>query len=98
MQVAKTILEQLGGNRFIAMTGAKMLVAGDDFLQFKIGAGAINKANTVRITLEPSDLYRVQFYRVRGVDVREIGECLRGVYADQLQGAFTASTGLDTYL
>jgi hypothetical protein len=98
MQVAHTILEQLGGSRFVAMTGAKSLVAGDDFLQFKIGAGAVNKANTVRITLERSDLYRVQFYRVRGLDVREIGEPLTGVYGDQLQGAFTASTGMDTYL
>lgn len=98
MQVAQTILQQLGGRRFVAMTGARHLVAGDNFLQFKIGAGAVNGANTVKITLQPSDLYSIEFYRVRGLDVRAVGEPLTGVYADQLQGAFTASTGMDTHL
>lgn len=98
MQVAHTILDQLGGSRFVAMTGAKQLVALERGLQFKIGSGAVNRANTVKIELDASDTYTVTFYRVRGLDVVRIGEPLQGVYADQLQGAFTASTGMDTHL
>ena len=36
-QVAKTILQQLGGNKFIAMTGAKNFGSSKNSLQFKIG-------------------------------------------------------------
>lgn len=96
MNVAQTILEQLGGNKFVAMTGAKQLVAGPDFLQFGIGRGARNKANKVRVTLA-GDLYRVDFYNIRGVNVREVGT-VENVYADRLAGVFTEATGFDTRL
>jgi hypothetical protein len=97
--IANNILAQLGGAKFCAMTGARQLVAGDDSLQFRIGAGAVNKATHVRITLEPSDLYKVEFFKVRGTrPVQTCGEPLHGVYADQLQATFTSSTGLDTHL
>lgn len=54
--VAQTILSQLGGKRFIAMTGADKLGAGPDYLQFKlpmnITKGGINK---IKITLDWTD-------------------------------------------
>lgn len=96
--IAQTILDQLGGNRFIAMTGAKNLVAGSNMLQFDIGRGAINKANKVRVTLQSSDTYMVEFFYLRGVNCRTIGSAINGVYADQLQNVFTKETGLDTHL
>lgn len=34
MEVANEILRQLGGDRFVIMTGAKMILGGSDFLQF----------------------------------------------------------------
>ena len=42
-QVAKEILNQLGGNKFIAMTGSKQFVAGENYLAMKLtrnGSGA----------------------------------------------------------
>lgn len=48
--IAQTILTQLGGNRFLAMTGAKQLVDLGNGLQFAIGRGAKNKANNTEQT------------------------------------------------
>lgn len=97
MQAANTILEQLGGFRFIAMTGAKDLVGSDKSLQFRIGKGAINKATNVRITLDPSDLYTVEFFSIRGVNVKQISSH-EFVPAENLCSTFTAQTGMDTHL
>lgn len=97
MNVAQTILEQLGGNRFIAMTGAKQFVGGPDFLQFGIGRGACNGVNKVRVTLGADDRYEVALYKIRGVNVREIFK-YEGVYADRLAAVFTEGTGFDTRL
>lgn len=97
METARTILEQLGGNRFIAMTGARNFVGQADGLTFKIGRGAINKATHVRVRLDASDTYTVDFLAIRGVQVRPISTEY-GVYADQLRARFTAATGMDTSL
>lgn len=97
MQVAQTIMAQLGGNRFVAMTGASTFVGDDRSLTFKIGRGAANKANRVRISLNDADLYDLTFFSIRGVDVRTVGE-VSGVYADRLQAAFKDATGFDTHL
>ena len=56
MAIAKTILEQLGGGRFIAFTGAKDFLTIDNGLRFRIGRNA-SKANRVEIRLNGSDLY-----------------------------------------
>jgi hypothetical protein len=93
-QVAQTILEQLGGNRFIAMTGAKNLLSLDaeGGLQFRIGRGATDGINCVRIELTSADLYTVKFYRVRGVSCVLVSEFF-DVYADMLRTMITAHTG-----
>ena len=97
MQIANTIKEQLGGARFAVMTGAKDFVGGSNFLQFSIGRGAKNKANKVKITLEAGDTYTVEFFSVRGINVRKISE-VRIVYATALRAVFTNNTGFDTSL
>lgn len=97
MTVAQTILAQLGGSRFVAMTGAKNLVAGEDRLQFSIGRGALNKANKARVTLTRDDLYTVEFFRLRGIDCKEISKSV-AVPADRLRAVFTRETGFDTSL
>ena len=97
MQAAQTILAQLGGNRFCAMTGAHSLVGCDNMLQFKIGRGAVNKANTVRVELDDSDTYTVKFYSARGVNIRQISEHSM-VYADSLRSLFSNQTGMATHL
>ena len=92
MQIANTILAQLGGNRFLAMTGATNLLGGENSLQFKIGRNDA-KVTHVRITLNASDLYDVEFFNVRGLNRKSLG-ALDGVYADQLAEVFTRKTGL----
>ena len=98
MTTAQTILEQLGGNRFIAMTGASLFLNTGNGLAFKIGRGAINKANKVRITLNDSDLYTVEFFSIRGIDIFNPRGMVENVYADKLREVFTTHTGMDTAL
>jgi hypothetical protein len=66
-------------------------------LQFKIGRGAINKATNVRVSLDPSDTYTVEFFAIRGVNIKTLS-AESGVYAEQLQPLFTARTGMATRL
>jgi hypothetical protein len=100
MQVAQTILAQLGGNRFIAMTGARNLVSdahcGRGSLSFKVGRNERGVTH-VRITLQSNDLYRVESLKVRGLNIATVAD-VSGVYADQLRATFTAQTGLATSL
>ena len=94
--VADTILQQIGGSRFLAMTGAKNLTANGTGLTFRLPANfAKNGINVVRIDLTPADDYNVTFYRVRGTKVTTVAEVAM-VYADNLARVFTAETGLDT--
>ncbi len=52
MQVAQTILQQLGGRRFMAMTGARAMAAHKDGLSFKLPSNfARHGINYVKITL-----------------------------------------------
>jgi len=95
-RVAKTILQQLGGNKFIAMTGAKNLGSTNKSLQFKIGRNS-KSINYVVITLKSSDLYEMEFIRIRGTK-RTVVKKVKGVYADQLQTMFTKYTGMNTRL
>lgn len=94
--IAQTILAQLGGNRFLAMTGAKQLVALPTGLQFAIGRGAKNKATKVSIRLD-GDLYTVDFFSSRGVSVTSRGT-FEMIYGDRLAALFTEQTGFDTHL
>jgi len=95
-QVAKTILQQLGGNKFIAMTGAKNFGSSKNSLQFKIGKNSKSISHII-ITLKSSDLYDVEFIRMRGTS-RKVVKKLKGVYADMLQKIFTKYTGMNTRL
>lgn len=98
LQVATTILEQLGGRRFIAMTGAKGFVGDANSLTFKLpNRFAADGINAVKITLDADDTYMMNFYKIRGVKVEEVREC-DGVYNDSLRACFTEITGLDCTL
>tara|TARA_B100001778_G_scaffold255638_1_gene215766 strand:+ start:2824 stop:4038 length:1215 start_codon:yes stop_codon:yes gene_type:complete len=96
-------LKQLGGNKFIMMTGAKNFGVGPKGMGFKIGNNS-KKINFIRIDLDRGkDLYNMEFIRLR----RKKGEMspsinvvkkVKGVYADQLQDIFTKYTGMYTRL
>jgi hypothetical protein len=101
--VAQTILDQLGGKRFIAMTGAYGFLEEDEgrSLTFHLPAspGYVRKGIAqVTITLTDRDEYTMDFARPTGVDSYQIVDHLSGVYWDQLQELFTRYTGLATHL
>jgi hypothetical protein len=98
--VAQTILTQLGGRRFLIMTGAKQLIGSEAMLMFALPKNlhyVKDKINKVRITLEPNDTYTVTCYYVRGVQCKTIA-IESDVYAEDLQRCFTRITGLETHL
>lgn len=98
--IASTILEQLGGNKFIAMTGARNFLALPDGLSFQLpgGGGRIKKGiNNVQIILNASDTYKMYFSRRRGLTFANVAT-VEDVYCDQLQTEFTINTGLHTTL
>jgi hypothetical protein len=96
MTIAKEILRQLGGNKFIVMTGAKNLAGGDNYLSFKIGKNKTS-CNYVKIKLNGKDLYDVEFGRIRGHEYKVL-KTYNDVYNDQLRDIFTEYTGLYTSL
>jgi hypothetical protein len=97
LEVANTILKQLGGPTFKAMTGAKDFVGSKDgYLLFRLPPS--NKGiNKCRITLQSNDLYKLEFFKVRGIDWHLI-DTRDDVYCDQLQNVFTTVTGRFTRL
>lgn len=95
MQVAQTILEQLGGNRFKVMTGAHSFCAEtDNSLIFKLPKRGCTFG--VKIRLTPEDTYEVSFITVRNGKVKS--EVVDGVYCDMLREVFENHTGLRTSL
>lgn len=100
MSVAREILNQLGGNKFAVMTGAKQFMSSENSLQFSLPANfATNKINRVIIKLDANDTYSIKFYKItkRGLSVELIEE-VSGIYCDMLQDVFTMKTGLDCSL
>lgn len=100
LQVASTILQQLGGRRFSVMTGAKNFTGDANSLSFRLpGGGGFCKdgINYVKVTLDASDTYSVVFSRIRGRKVTVV-ESFTDIYADSLREVFTRATGLQTSL
>jgi hypothetical protein len=97
-QPANTILEQLGGNRFIAMTGAREFLELGNGLSFQLpgGGGRIKQGiNNVQIIVAENDTYKMYFSRRRGLTFKNI-HTFENIYWDQLQEIFTQATGVAT--
>jgi hypothetical protein len=92
---AGELIKQLGGGRFIAMTGAKDFVVGPKGATFKIGRNS-KSISHVRIDLE-NDLYNVEFIRVSGTKITVVKN-FKHVHVDQLRDLFGKHTGLRTNL
>ena len=110
LSVAEQILLQLGGRKFVAMTGSSHFLADEDSLSMRLIRNQ-SGANRLRITLRWDDLYDMSFfyyrlpqYRVRNGKVVEAPELHReiktyeGVFCDQLRELFTEVTGLKTQM
>lgn len=110
-EIATTILQQLGGKRFIVMTGAKDFTTIDNGLRFKIGRNG-SKANMVEIKLNGLDLYDMEFVKYspahlsinhkKGTadwkeEVRKTVREFHDIFFDQMQELFTETTGLYTH-
>lgn len=99
LSVANTILQQLGGRRFLAMTGAKNLQASAYALTMKLPSNMTKgRATHFRITLTGDDLYHLQALRVRGYGPEHSVAEEGGIYCDMLRERFEAITGLRTSL
>ena len=100
IQVAETILSQLGGHKFVVITGAKHLCTLESGLQFSLPGGrgfAKQGINKVQIILDPLDTYTVKFFKIRKMEIKTISE-FTNIYSDDLQALFTRETGLYTHL
>ena len=99
LAVANEILRQLGGRKFLVMTGAKKLV-GDAYngesLSFRVGKNP-KGVSAILIKLNGLDLYDIQAYQIRNNQFTEKGR-ENNVYVEDLQQAFTRLTGINTHL
>ena len=90
MTTATTILNQLGGNKFIVMTGATCYSDGNTLISKFKGSKV---ANIMYVTLNENDTYDVKLCKFRGLDVKTIKE-VTGAYAEMLKPIFEGTTGL----
>ena len=97
MSVAKTILSQLGGNKFRMMTGAKNFLDHGDALSMKIGRNRSN-SNYLKITLNMMDLYDVHFSKVSKMGEEKSVKEYNNVFNDMLVEIFESHTGMYTKL
>lgn len=93
-----TILQHLGGKKFVAMTGAKYFVGDKNSLKFQLPRGLKIKARFCEIKLNPLDLYDMTFYNVSPEYVRVVIAKQNDIYSDQLCDIFESETGLYTSL
>lgn len=109
MKTYEIILQQLGGNKFLAMTGAHHLVGDGDTLRMQLPRNK-SKANRLWITYNPGmDDYTMRFFHYTPerfnskkltfteAKTKEIKQ-MDGVYCDMLQEIFTETTGMYTRL
>ena len=97
LTVAKTILEQLGGNKFCMMTGAKNLAGDENSLSMRIGRNSSN-SNYLKITLNSMDLYDMKFAKLtRMGELKSVKE-YDNVYNDSIVEVFEKHTGMYTKL
>lgn len=97
MTIANTILAQLGGAKFRAMTGAHSFTGDAHALTFKFPNGRA-KVFACKIRLNAMDTYDVEFFKKDGKYNVVMSDYLEGVYADMLGDMFTRITGLDVSL
>lgn len=89
------ILAQLGGSKFIAMTGAACYSDGPDRLVVKFKGSKV--ANIMYVTHNSLDLYDVKICKFKGLSVNPVKE-FNNLYSDMLCKAFEDTTGLYTSL
>lgn len=93
--IPQMILAQLGGNRFLAMTGARNLTGGENYLNMAVPNARHNgkRILAIWVILEPSDTYTVRAVRfgntAKGESFMHIAAEENDVYCDNLRETFT---------
>jgi len=91
-QIGKTIIEQMGGSRAMAMIGATQIVYLKDGVGVKWPNKTRSKGNYFEVRLTPADEYDLEFFNVSMRGKKSVTKH-RGVYFDQLAGLFEKQTG-----
>lgn len=106
LEIANTILAQLGGSRALAMLGSKIHSdVAPTSMGIRIKIKGCRKANLLIIQLDADDTYHVRLVKRTGgrwsdkiMDVTPIKEkgvfSQEGVYVDSLRGVIEGATGL----
>lgn len=93
-QVCIEIAKQLGGfNHLTMMIGAKDFMYDNRDLSFKFMRSGADKLNYVKISLNESDLYDIEFWNLGRVNFNKV-KTIEMVFADQLIPLFEENTGL----
>lgn len=107
-EIASTIINQLGGSRFVVMTGSRDFIAIENGVRMTL-ARNYSKANRLEIVLNGDDTYSMRFYNYQSPKFNsrtyqfcdsketEIKE-YEHIYFDQLQELFTNVTHMYTNL
>ena len=94
-QIAKIIMQQIGGHKFCCMVGAKNIYAIENGVVFKFMRNR-SGFNYLRIKLNAMDTYDLEFLRYRAG--KETKKEFKDIYCDQLEELFKDFTGLNTRL
>ncbi|MDD5151881.1 MAG: hypothetical protein PHC28_15615 [Flavobacterium sp.] len=102
-------MNQLGGRRFVLMTGSKNFLTADKtdtnefpWLRMDLTRN-ISGSNKLKVSLLSDDTYRMEFYNQK-IDKKTFNTIITkkqtfdGVYCDQLKEIFETVTGLYTTL
>ena len=95
MKTNEIILQQLGGNMFIAMTGAKVYSDGDSKLVAKIKGS--RTCNHLEISLNSMDLYDIRFCKIGTAKTfyeMKSDKTLNNIYAEDMKGIIEEETQL----
>ena len=107
-ETAQTIINQLGGNKFVVMTGSKNFSALTNGVCMDLSKNK-SGANRLEITLNGQDLYDMRFYKYTSAKfnkntmaftsekIKEITN-INDIFSDNLQSVFTKVTGMYTHL
>ena len=97
-EIAGQILSQLGGSRFMAMTGTKPKYFDGYSSMYKLTRNKVG-AQYMKITLNVMGTYDMEFIKLNSrTGEKKIVAEKSWIYNDQLQDIFTAVTGLYTSL
>ena len=94
MKISDSVLNSLGGNKFLAMTNALVLTSNNTLtIKFK----GSQKYNVMIVELKKDDTYSVAFAKQRGIKYDQ-DKSIKGLFSEDLKNVFIENTGLKVNL